>query len=243
MFQPVAILGVIESLILDLPAALGQAEEGAAAELWGGKIRQPESLEDRSVRFVLPIKNDPHRLPAQRVPRVEVVGVPDFYPILPLPELNGLEATRQILEALPRTEVLILTLHESEQLIRRVVESGARACVLKSDAGRNLVEGVAALSRHKGFFSSTVATVVVESHLKGGKTTGRRNRSRDLLTPREREVVQLLAEGKSNKEIAATLGVSVHTGETHRSNIMHKLDTHSLSGLIRYALRDKIVQF
>ena len=160
-----------------------------------------------------------------------------------MPELNGLEATRQILNALPRTEVLILTLHESEQLIRRVVESGARACVLKSDAGRNLVEGVAALGQHKSFFSSKVATVLVESCLKGGKTTGRTKRSRDLLTPREREVVQLLAEEKSNKEIAAILRLSVHTVETHRSNIMRKLGTHSLSGLIRYAVRNKIVQF
>ncbi len=159
-----------------------------------------------------------------------------------MPELNGLEATRQILKALPGTEVLILTLHESEQLVRRVVESGARGYVLKSDAGRNLVEGVAALSRHKGFFSSKVATVVVESCLQRGKTTGRTHRSRDLLTPREREVVQLLAEGKSNKEIGATLRLSVHTAETHRNNIMRKLGTHSLSGLIRYALRNKIVQ-
>jgi len=139
--------------------------------------------------------------------------------------------------------VLILTLHESEQLIRRVVESGARAYVLKSDAGRSLVEGVEALSRHKGFFSSKVATVVVEGYLKGGTTTGRTKRTRDSLTPREREVVQLLAEEKSNKEIAATLGLSVHTAETHRSNIMRKLGTHSLSGLIRYAVRNKIVQF
>ena len=160
-----------------------------------------------------------------------------------MPELNGLEATRQILKALPRTEVLVLTLHESEQLIRRVVESGACAYVLKSDAGRNLVEGVAALGQHKGFFSSQVATVIVESHLKGGKTTGRQNRNRDLLTPREREIVQLLAEEKSNKEIAATLSLSVHTVETHRSNIMLKLGTHSLAGLIHYALRNKIVQF
>ncbi len=160
-----------------------------------------------------------------------------------MPELNGLEATRQILKALPRTEVLILTLHESEQLIRRVVESGARAYVLKCDAGRNLVEGVSALSQHKGFFSSKVATVVVESHLKRGKTTGRSNRIRDLLTAREREVVQLLAEEKSNKEIAATLRLSVHTVETHRSNVMRKLGTHSLSGLVRYAVRNKIVQF
>ncbi len=159
-----------------------------------------------------------------------------------MPGLNGLEATRQILKALPRTEVLILTLHESEQLIHRVVESGARACVLKSDAGRSLVEGVAALGQHKGFFSSKVATVVVENHLKGGKTTGRTKRYRDLLTPREREVVQLLAEEKSNKEIAVTLRLSVHTVETHRSNVMHKLGTHSLSGLVRYALRNKIVQ-
>jgi DNA-binding NarL/FixJ family response regulator len=153
--------------------------------------------------------------------------------------LNGLEATRQILKALPRTEVLILTLHESEQLVRRVIESGARAYVLKSDAGRNLVEGVAALSQHKSFFSSNVATVLVESYLKGGKTTGKTN----LLTPREREVVQLLAEGKSNKEIGVALGVSVHTVETHRSNIMRKLGANSLSNLIRYALRNKIVQF
>lgn len=160
-----------------------------------------------------------------------------------MPELNGLEATRQILKALPRTEVLILTLHESEQLIRRVVESGAHACVLKSDAGRSLVEGVAAVGQHKDFFSSKVATVVVESYLKGGKTTGRTNRNRDLLTPREREVVQLLAEEKSNKEIAATLRLSVHTVETHRSNVMRKLGTHSLSGLIRYAVRNNIVQF
>jgi DNA-binding NarL/FixJ family response regulator len=159
-----------------------------------------------------------------------------------MPELNGLEATRQVLANLPGTEVLILTLHESEQLVRRVVESGARAYVLKSDAGRNLVEGVAALSRHEAFFSSKVAAVVVESHVKGGKTTGRTNRHRDPLTPREREVVQLLAEGKSNKEIGVTLGISVHTAETHRSNIMHKLETRSLSGLIRYALRNKIVQ-
>ena len=102
---------------------------------------------------------------------------------------------------------------------------------------------MAALSRHKSFFSSKVATLVVENHLKRGKATGRTKRDRDLLTAREREVVQLLAEEKSNKEIAATLRLSVHTVETHRSNIMHKLGTHSLSGLIRYALRNKIVQF
>jgi len=160
-----------------------------------------------------------------------------------MPELNGLEATRQILKALPKTEVLMLTLHESEQLVRRVVESGARAYVLKSDAGRNLLEGVAALSQHKSFFSSKVATVLVESYLKGGKTTGRTKRYGGLLTPREREVVQLLAEGKSNKGIGATLGVSVHTVETHRSNIMRKLGANSLSDLIRYALRNKIVHF
>ncbi len=160
-----------------------------------------------------------------------------------MPELNGLEATRQILKALPRTEVLIMTLHESEQLVRRVVESGARAYVLKSDAGRNLVEGVAALSQHKSFFSSKIATVVVESYLEGRKTTGRTNRDRGPLTPREREVVQLLAEGKSNKEIGAAWGVSVHTVETHRNNIMRKLGANSLSDLIRYALRNKIVQF
>jgi DNA-binding NarL/FixJ family response regulator len=124
-----------------------------------------------------------------------------------------------------------------------VVESGARAYVLKSDAGRNLVEGVAALGRHKAFFSPKVATFVVENHLKRGKTTGRTKRNRDFLTHREREVVQLLAEEKSNKEIAVTLGLSVHTVETHRSNIMRKLGTHSLSGLVRYAVRNKIVQF
>jgi DNA-binding NarL/FixJ family response regulator len=105
------------------------------------------------------------------------------------------------------------------------------------------VEGVAALGQHKSFFSSKVATVIVESHLKEGKTTGRTNRARDRLTPREREVVQLLAEGKSNKEIGVTLRISVHTAETHRSNIIRKLGTHSLSGLIRYAVCNKIVRF
>ncbi len=158
-----------------------------------------------------------------------------------MPELNGLEATRQILKVAPQTEILILTLHESAQLIRSVLEAGARGYVLKSDAGRNLIDAVEAVSEHKAFFTSNVAATVLDGYLKTDKRKTGAKPDSHALTPREREIIQLLAEGKSNKEVATTLGISVHTAETHRTNIMRKLEVHSVSELVRYAIRQNIV--
>jgi DNA-binding NarL/FixJ family response regulator len=158
-----------------------------------------------------------------------------------MPELNGLEATRRILRALPQTEVLILTMHESEQVVREVLEAGARGYVLKSDAARDLVTAVKTLQQHKPFFTSRVAELVLKGYL-GGVQADRAEPSLPSLTPREREIVQLLAEGKSNKEVAAALEISVKTVEAHRANIMRKLNLHSISELVHYAIRNKIVE-
>jgi DNA-binding NarL/FixJ family response regulator len=159
-----------------------------------------------------------------------------------MPGLNGLEATRRIRTAVPGAEVLVLTVHESEQVVREVLDAGARGYVLKSDAGHDLVAAVDALAHHRPFFTSTVAAMVLEGYLgrpapaSSGAPSGRR------LTSRESEVVQLLAEGRSNKEVAEALGISVKTAEAHRSNVMRKLDLHSIGELVRYAVRNKMVE-
>jgi DNA-binding NarL/FixJ family response regulator len=158
-----------------------------------------------------------------------------------MPMLNGLEATRQILKGRPNTKVLVLTMHESEQVVQQVLEAGARGYLLKSDASRDLVRAVEELLRNKTFFTSKVAQLVLDTFLRRrprADETGAAN----ILTPREREVVQLLAEGKSTKEVASALNLSVKTAETHRSNIMRKLDIHSVSELVLYAVRNNIVQ-
>ncbi len=157
-----------------------------------------------------------------------------------MPALNGLEATRQILKGLPNASVLILTMHDSEEMIRQVLDAGARGYLLKSDAGDELVAAVDALRRHKTYFTSKVDHVVLAGYLEH-KAQGREIR-RDRLTPRQREIVQLLAEGKTSKEVATALKMSVKTAETHRSNIMKKLDLHSVSDLVRYAIRNKMVE-
>jgi DNA-binding NarL/FixJ family response regulator len=159
-----------------------------------------------------------------------------------MPELNGLEATRQILKAAPRTRVLILTVHESEQLVREVLQAGAQGYVLKSDAGRDLVAAIEALSRHKVFFTSSVARIVLEGYRRTGSRTEASGEPPSLLSPREREIIQLLAEGKSNNEVAEALYISVKTVETHRAHIMEKLRLHSITDLVRYAIRNKIVE-
>jgi DNA-binding NarL/FixJ family response regulator len=158
-----------------------------------------------------------------------------------MPDLNGLEATRQIVKEDPRAMVLILTLHDSDQVVREVLAAGARGFLLKSDAARDLVVAVDALRRDKTYFTSKVAAMVLDGYLKGGSPTIPFSLGRDRLTPREREVVQLLAEGKSTKEVAVVLGLSVKTAETHRSNIMRKLQLHSVSDLVLYAVRNNIV--
>jgi DNA-binding NarL/FixJ family response regulator len=157
-----------------------------------------------------------------------------------MPELNGLDAVRQIAKIAPRTEVLVLTMHESEELVRQVLEAGARGYLLKSDASRQLISAIDALRVHRPFLTSKVNEVLLRGYLGGkplrGETSGGR------LTPREREIVQLLAEGLTNKEVAAKLNISVKTAETHRTNVMRKLDLHSVSELVRYAVRNHIIE-
>jgi DNA-binding NarL/FixJ family response regulator len=148
-------------------------------------------------------------------------------------------STRQILKVSPRSEVLVLTMHHSEELARNALQAGARGYVLKSDADQNLIAAVESLRRHKPFLTSRVTEFVLGDYLRRPDDEGR---SDVAPTPREREIIQLLAEGRSNKETASRLGVSVKTVEAHRSNIMRKLRLHSLSDLVRYAIRNKIVQ-
>jgi DNA-binding NarL/FixJ family response regulator len=159
-----------------------------------------------------------------------------------MPEMNGLEATRQILKALPRTQVLILTVHESEQLVHDVLAAGARGYVLKSDAGRDLLNAVQALSQHRPFFTSRVAEIVLDDYRKHIPPSAETGLAHSPLSSREREIVQLLAEGRSNKEVATALNISVKTAETHRAHIMAKLNLHSIGELVRYAVRNAIIE-
>ncbi len=158
-----------------------------------------------------------------------------------MPELNGLEAARQIAKAQPEVQVLILSMHESEELVREVLASGARGYMLKSDAGRDLVTAVNMLSQKKPFFTSSVSEIVLDGFLRTGVNGGVMvSEEPSRLSAREREIVQLLAEGMTNKEVAGHLNISVKTVETHRSHIMQKLSLNSLSDLVRYAIRNKI---
>jgi DNA-binding NarL/FixJ family response regulator len=156
-----------------------------------------------------------------------------------MPLLNGVEATRQIRKLSPATEILILTMHDSEMMIQSVLEAGARGYIVKDDAGRNLLAAVDAVRRRKPFLSSRVSDAA--ARVTTPESSGMERTARQL-TPREREIVQLLAEGKSNKEIATFLNISVKTAETHRANIMLKLNFHSVTELVRYALKNKIIQ-
>jgi DNA-binding NarL/FixJ family response regulator len=155
-----------------------------------------------------------------------------------MPSLNGLDATRQILAFAPDTRVLILTMHDSEQVVREVLAAGALGFLLKSDAGRDLVAAVEALQQRRTFFTTRVANLVLEGYLHPGPES---DNHRSVLTPREREVIQLLAEGKTTKEVATVLNLSVKTAETHRTNLMRKLDLHSVVDLTLYAVRNGIV--
>lgn len=157
-----------------------------------------------------------------------------------MPELNGLGAARQILNTVPDVRVLILSVHETEDLVREILDIGAHGYILKSDAGRELAAAIQALRKQGTFFSSRVAQVALRAYRNKPATSGARP-SASALTPREREVLQLLAEGKINKEVATALGISVMTVETHRAHIMHKLGVHSVAELVHYAVRHKII--
>lgn len=158
-----------------------------------------------------------------------------------MPILNGVEATRQIRQISPNTEVLILSMHESDVLLRESVEAGAKGYLLKEDADSDLLAAVEALCRHSRYYSPKISDSLPAPGL-AGRRYGRSVAPRGRLTPRERQIVQLLAEGKSNKEVAALLAISAKTVETHRANVMLKLNLHSITELVRYAIRNVLIQ-
>ena len=148
-----------------------------------------------------------------------------------MPELNGIEATRQIKLALPDAEVLIFTGQESESLVHQLFAAGSRGCVLKTEAGERLLPAIKALCKHEPYFGSRVSQIVFQGYLQGGARP--EDAAPHGLTPRETEIVTLLAEGKSNKEVASVLGISVKTAETHRAAVMRKLGLTAFSELAR----------
>jgi len=154
-----------------------------------------------------------------------------------LPIMNGIEATRQIRARLPGTEILIFTMHDSDALLGELLEAGARAYLLKSDAKQYLIAAVESLTDHKPFFTGRVSERLLESYLKAQHRKGE-----NTLSPRERVIVQLIAEGHGNKEMGAILNLSVKTIESHRAAAMRKLNVTSTAAIVRYAVRNKLVE-
>jgi DNA-binding NarL/FixJ family response regulator len=155
-----------------------------------------------------------------------------------MPNLNGLDAAQQILEENPKAKILFLTVYDTDQAAKKAMRMGAKGLILKSDAGKELIGAIETIQRNSVYFSPKVNHAGLGSDLRGN----RRSLEKDTLTPRESEVIKLLAEGNSTKDVAALLGLSVKTAETHRSNIMGKLGLHSVSELVLYAVRNNIVQ-
>jgi DNA-binding NarL/FixJ family response regulator len=153
-----------------------------------------------------------------------------------LPLVNGIEATRQIRAKVPNTEILIFTMHDSDTLVHELLKAGARGFLLKSDASRQLIGAIESLAAHKPFFTSKVSETLLQSFV------ARQRHEGSPLTPRERSVVQLIAEGHTNKQIAGLLNISLKTVETHRASVMRKLELNSSAALVRYAIRNKIVE-
>jgi two-component system response regulator NreC len=158
-----------------------------------------------------------------------------------MPQLNGIEATRQIVVQEPHPNVVILSMHSDESYVLRALKAGARAYILKNAAEADLIRAVQAVSEGKSFFSPVISKMLLEDYMRQVREKEVED-SYDLLTPREREILQLIAEGKTNKEIATILGLSPHTIETHRGNILEKLNLHSVPELILYAVRKGIIQ-
>lgn len=154
-----------------------------------------------------------------------------------LPVMNGVEVTRQVRDRLPKTEVLMFTMHDSDEIISQALAAGARAFLLKSDAKQYLISAIEALASRKPFFTGRISERMLDSYLAqaGGQAS-------PLLSPRERMVVQLIAEGNSNREISSLLNVSIKTVESQRSAAMKKIDATSTAGLVRYAIRNKIIE-
>jgi len=175
------------------------------------------------------------RLAEQLNPDIAIVDIG-------MPQLNGIEATVQIQKVSPATRVVILSMHSDETYILRALTAGARAYLLKDTAENDVLAAVAAVLRGKSYFSPTIAKTLLEDHIRFLRQRKVQD-SYDLLTEREREVLQLLAEGRSNKEVANVLGVGVSTIETHRMNLMQKLNLHSTAEIVLYAVRKRIISF
>jgi DNA-binding NarL/FixJ family response regulator len=159
---------------------------------------------------------------------------------LNMPGLSSIEIARTIHANLPETELLIFTMHEGEELIRALINAGARGYILKSDSTSQIVAAIEALSEHKPFFTGKVSEAVRDAFMKS-VAGGQRKSSPGFLSGREREIIQLIAEGKSNKRISTSLGISVKTVETHRATVMRKLGVNSVVELVHYAVRNKII--
>jgi DNA-binding NarL/FixJ family response regulator len=157
-----------------------------------------------------------------------------------MPNLNGIEAAKQITARDGKTAVVILSMHHDESYILRALNAGARSYLLKDSAQSDLVAAIRAVAQGKSFFSPAVSKILLEDYVRKLKRSGAED-SYDLLTPREREILQLVAEGKSNKDIAGALHLSVYTVETHRANLMEKLNLKSVPELILYAVRKGVV--
>lgn len=160
---------------------------------------------------------------------------------LTMRKLDGLEAVKQIKHAIPETEILVLSANESEELIEQVFESGAKAYVRKAEAGRLLVPALKSLQDHKIFLTDEISAPLFSRLLASSAEKRNKPNANQTLTPREKETVRLLAEGKSNKQIAGTLGISIRTAETHRASVLRKLRV-DLAGLVRYAIRNKMIE-
>jgi len=192
----------------------------------------------------------------ERQPNLEVVGeaedgrqtvelasshVPDVVVMdIAMPNLNGVEATRRMVSKQPTISVVILSMYSDESYVMRALAAGARAYLLKDSAVTDLIRAIEAVSRGKSFFSPKISRILAEEYVRALKQKGVAD-SYELLTPREREILQLLAEGKTNKEVATSLNISVYTAETHRGNILQKLNLHSSAELVLYAVRKGII--
>jgi DNA-binding NarL/FixJ family response regulator len=196
------------------------------------------------------------RLLLERQPHLEVIGEaadgrqavalsesanPDVVVMdIAMPNLNGIEATRQIVNRNPRTAIAILSMHSDESYVIRALKAGARAYLLKDSAEADLLAAVRALTEGKSFFSPAISKILVEDYMRQLESRGAED-TYELLTKREREILQLLAEGRTNKEVANMLNLSLYTVETHRTHILQKLNLHSVPELILYAVRKGII--
>ncbi len=172
-------------------------------------------------------------LAAEHTPDVVVMDVA-------MPGLNGIEAARQISAKLPHTAIVFLSMHSDESYVLKALKAGARAYLLKDSAEHDLIAAVIAVSEGKAFFSPAISKMLVEDYMRQMQERQIED-SYELLTTREREVLQLLAEGRNNKEVAAILNLSLYTVETHRGNILQKLNLHSGAELILYAIRKGVI--